>query len=349
MPELRKDPVINRWVIIATERAHRPSDYQKMARKTEAGERELCPFCPGHEAMTPPEVFSRREQGTKADQPGWWLRVVPNRFPALDRGGEAKREGEGIYDKIEGMGVHDVVIECPDHDLTLGSMPRFFVTETILAYKTRMLQFAEDTRLRYGLIFRNSGREAGASLSHPHSQIIGLPIVPKRPWEELEGSCRYYDQKERCIYCDVLHQEQKNGSERLVFENAQFYAFCPFASRFPFECQIFPKKHSARFEEIDSLGIELLAEAIQQVMARLEHVLQNPPYNFVLQTAPLRWKQDPTPFYHWNIQFLPRITSAAGFEWGTGFYINPMPPEEAARFLRKSTLFQPKEAKQGRG
>lgn len=343
MPELRKDPFTNRWVIIAAERAKRPIGLTRP--NDDPGSASTCPFCPGRESMTPPEVFAYRETDSPKDAPGWWLRVVPNRFPALDREGEATREAEGIYDKMEGVGVHDIVVENPDHEATLGCMPRFYVTQLIAAFQQRMDSLQKNEKLRYILIFRNFGRAAGASLRHPHSQIMGLPIVPKRVSEELEGSAHYFDEKERCIYCDILRQEQKNAGRRILFENDLFTALCPFASRFPFETHIYPKKHSPNFKSLDSLATELFAESLQQVAGKLEETLHRAPYNLVFQIAPQVWKRDPTPFFHWRLEILPRVTSFAGFEWGTGFYINPTPPESAARMLRKALVFSPREAK----
>jgi UDPglucose--hexose-1-phosphate uridylyltransferase len=246
MPELRKDPVTGRWVIIATERAKRPHQYQKPEEERKGG---FCPFCPGNERSTPPEVLSYRPSNTPKDGEGWWLRVVPNKFPALLAEGALKRSGQGMYDRMTGYGAHEVVIESASHDNTLADLPEEQIEEVVWAFRDRTVELRKDTRMRYILIFKNWGREAGASLEHPHAQIIGLPIVPKRVQEELQGASKYYDYKERCVYCDMIRQELEDNC-RIVAENDSFISFMPFASRFPFETWILPKEHTSYFNTL---------------------------------------------------------------------------------------------------
>lgn len=334
MPELRKDPVIGRWVIIATERGKRPMHYTIEPEKRKNKE---CAFCAYHESETPPEILAYREAGTAPNTPGWWVRVVPNRFPALKSEGELNREGIGMYDKMNGVGAHEVVIETPDHNATLATLEEKYVQEVIWAYRDRYLELKKDPRFRFIMIFKNQGSTAGASLEHAHSQIIALPIIPKRVKEELDGAREYFDYKERCVFCDIIHQEVSMGS-RVVMENEDFLSFCPFASRFPFETWIIPKKHASSFENIKKSEVVNFAQVLKGTLLKLKLALNDPPYNYILHCAPCNGMSSALPYYHWHIEIMPRLTNVAGFEWGTGFYINPTEPETAAEELRKIEL-----------
>lgn len=327
MPELRKDPVIERWVIIATERAKRPSAY---VTRGEQKKRGFCPFCAQNETHTPPEVLSYRSGNTKKDTPGWWIRVVPNKFPALEVEGQPKRMGIGMYDKINGIGAHEVIIETPEHDLSIADLPIKQVEEIIWAYRDRSIDLRKDKRFKYILIFKNHGREAGASLDHPHSQLIALPIVPKRVQEEVTGAEKYYQYKKRCVFCDIINQELSDNI-RIVAENDTFLCILPFASRFPFETWILPKEHECYFNDLQKNGVTELAGILRTTLRKIKYTLNDPPYNYLIHTTP--FENGATPFYHWHIEIIPKLTSVAGFEWGTGFYINPTPPEDAAQYL----------------
>ena len=328
MPDLRKDPITGRWVIIATDRAKRPSDFVRESPKPPAG---FCPFCYGNELKTPPEILVYRSDGAGPNTPGWTVRVVPNKFPALGIEGDLGRKGEGLFDKMNGIGAHEVVIETPDHEATIGSLPVKNVEDVVWAFRDRVLDLKKDRRFRYVLIFKNHGEPAGASLEHPHTQLIALPIVPKRVQEEVDGSRQYFSIKERCIFCDVIHQELESGI-RVVEENSDFLTLEPYAPRFPFETWILPKKHESHFENCQSTIYQNLAKALKSLVSRMEKVLEAPAYNMVIHTSPLR--ESSNDYYHWHVELMPRLTRVAGFEWGTGFYINPTPPEEAANFLR---------------
>ncbi|MBI1897176.1 MAG: galactose-1-phosphate uridylyltransferase [Acidobacteria bacterium] len=331
MPELRKDPITGRWVIIATERAKRPSDFAREAVVSRNG--HFCPFCPGNELKTPPEILAYRNGGG-ANQPGWQVRVVPNKFPALRVEGELSREGAGMYDRISGVGAHEVLIETPEHGQTLSTMDEKRVADLFWAFRDRVLDLKKDVRLRYILLFKNHGEAAGASLEHPHSQLIALPVVPKRVQEELEGSRRHWKHKERCIYCDILHEEIHDHS-RVILESDHFLVIAPYAARFPFECWILPKLHHSHVESISPPAIQNLGGVLQKTLRKLDRTLELPPYNFIVHTAPV---QEPAmPYYHWHIEVIPKLTRVAGFEWGSGFHINPTPPEEAAMYLREGT------------
>ena len=330
MPELRKDPILGRWVIIATERAKRPAAFIQKSEQKKGG---FCPFCFGNETHTPPEVLSYRPAGSKKDSPGWWVRVVPNKFPALQVEGQPKRMGMGMYDKMNGVGAHEVVIESPDHSISLADMTDKQVEEVIWAYRDRSIELRKDSRFRYILIFKNHGREAGASLDHPHSQIIALPVIPKRVQEEESGSSKYYDYKERCVFCDMINQEL-NDNLRIVAENDTFLSFLPFASRFPYETWIIPKHHEAFFNDIQKNGVSDLARILRQTLRKIKYTLGDPPYNYLIHTPP--FETGAAPRYHWHIEIIPKLTSVAGFEWGTGVYINPTPPEDAAVYLAEN-------------
>lgn len=330
MPELRKDPVANRWVIISSERAQRPHSFvtQKIERKT-----SFCPFDYGNENITPNEILAIRPQGTPPNTPNWTLRVVANKFPALRIEGDLNREGEGVYDKMNGIGAHEVIIETPEHDLTLSKLERRRFKDVLWAYKERMTDLKKDLRFKYVLVFKNQGEQAGASLPHSHSQLIALPIVPKRVLEELENCSRYYNFKERCLICDIIRQEIQQGV-RVVAENNDFLAFCPFAPRFPFEVWLLPKRHESAYEFTSEEKLESLSMIFQSVLQKIDTVLEEPAYNFVLHSTPFTDVYNN--YYHWHFEIIPKLTKVAGFEWGSGFYINPTPPEEAAKYLREA-------------
>jgi len=332
MPELRKDPIMGRWVIISTERAARPSDFTR-PRETRKGTE--CAFCRGHEHETPPEVLALRANGGPPNSNDWTVRVVPNRFPALRIEGELGRKGEGIFDMMNGVGAHEVVIETPDHSVDLAQLSEPQIEDVLWSFHDRVHDLKKDRRFRYILIFKNHGSDAGASLEHTHSQLIALPIIPMNVAEELNGAREYFRLKERCVFCDLIRQEC-DDQVRLVAENDEFITVCPFAPRFPFETWVLPKTHGEGFEQMTRHAYRNLARALRDILARLNKVLDSPPYNFLIHSLPIREPEDG--YYHWHLEIMPKLTKVAGFEWGTGFYINPTPPEESARFLREAGL-----------
>lgn len=330
MPELRRDPISGRWVIISVERGKRPSDFGIRVSPKKGG---FCAFCEGNEHTTPKEIFAFRPDGKGPNTPGWSLRVVPNKFPALQFDGELNKVGEGIFDKMNGVGAHEVFIECPEHSLTLSTMPLKSVEDLLKAFYRRSTELKADPRFKYILIFKNEGDDAGASLEHTHSQLIALPIVPQIVEEELYQSKKYYEYKERCIFCDIIRQESE-AKIRITSENQNFIALAPFAPRSPFEIIILPKRHESSFSP-DS-DFSLLAQILQQTLKQMDAVLDLPPYNFMIHTSPI--KNNSNDYYHWHIEIKPKLTKIAGFEWGSGFYINPTPPEEAAKFMRDAKM-----------
>jgi UDPglucose--hexose-1-phosphate uridylyltransferase len=331
MPELRKDPIIGRWVIIATERSLRPIDY-KIDIEEKNKDLSKCPFEEGNEGLTPPEILSYRKPGTNKNEPGWWVRVVPNKFPALRIEGELEKKGVGMYDMMNGIGAHEVVIETPNHFEEMSDMREEQIQEVIWAWRDRVLDLKKDKRFKYILIFKNKGAQAGASLEHPHSQIIALPIVPIRVQQEINGAKEYYNFKDRCVFCDIVQQEL-DERERVVEENHEFISIVPFASRFPFEIWILPKKHSSDFIDVSKGDVISLSKVLKRSLLRLKKVLNDPPFNLIIHTSPL--DQYNLNHYHWHIEIMPRLTKVAGFEWGTGFYINPTKPEDCAKFLNE--------------
>ena len=332
MPELRKDPITGRWVIIATDRAKRPGDF--IRQPVPPAKQTVCPFDAGHENKTPPEVLAYRN-GSGRDQPGWRVRVVPNKFPVLGIEGNLSRQGEGMYDKMSGIGANEVIIETPDHAATLSDMPEQQIAEVLYAFKDRVNDLKRDRRFRYIILFRNYGEAAGASLEHPHSQLIALPVIPSVVKEEVDASREFYEAKERCIFCDIIHEESSAGA-RLISETDRFTVLAPYAPRFPFETWILPKQHASHYEESDPALLDNLAWVLRSTMRKIDKVLERPAYNFIVHSAPIQ--EAPLAYYHWHIEIIPKLTKVAGFEWGTGFYINPTPPEEAARFLREAGL-----------
>jgi len=329
LPELRKDPIVGRWVIISTERGKRPTDFPSVSKTREP---RLCPFCSSNEASTPGEVFAIRNNGSKPNTPGWSLRVVPNKFPALKIEGDLNREGVGIFDRMNGIGAHEVIIETPDHMKDLVDLDTEDFKNVIRAFRERILDLKKDPRFKYILVFKNQGEAAGASLEHAHSQLIATPILPKRVTEELDGAKHYYDYKERCIYCDIIRQELSDNV-RLIGFNDMFIAIEPFASRFPFETWILPRFHESSFESVRGEAITQLVPILRDTLKRLSAALSNPPYNMMIHTSPLdsSYRKE----YHWHIELIPKLVKVAGFEWGTGFYINPTLPEDAARYLNE--------------
>lgn len=330
MPELRKDPVLGRWVIISIERAKRPKDFKFEPEQKKISPQE-CPFCPGNEKETPPEIYAIRENNNPPNSPGWSIRVIPNKFPALRVEGDLNRRGEGIYDRMNGIGAHEVIIETPEHQYDLADLTNESFVQLVMSYQQRILDLKKDPRLRYVMIFKNFGAIAGASLEHSHSQLIATPIIPKRVIEEMDGAKRYFEYRDRCIFCDIIAQEMRI-SKRMVSENHNYIAICPFAPRFPFEIWILPRHHVSNFEDTTASQLADLAFIIKDCLLRLKKALNTPPYNFVIHTTPITLKG--IEFYHYHIEIIPVLTRIAGFEWGTGFYINPTAPEESASYLK---------------
>lgn len=329
MPEIRKDPVFGRWVIIASERGLRPNEFRDPAVD---GKTYACPFCAGNEGSTPPTLYS-----LPAPDGSWRLRVVRNKYPALEAGGSAETRREGIYDRMDGLGIHEIVIEAPEHDLRLEEMPAEAIADVIRTFVLRVKELKKDPGIKYVMIFKNHGRNAGASLLHPHSQIVAMPMAPLRVLQEIDGARKYFDERGACVFCDIV-KEEAAFKKRIVAQNADFLAVTPYASRFSFETWILPRAHSSHFENMPEAGAGALAEILKTVLGKLSASLADLSYNLIVHAMPV---QEPeAAHYHWHIEIMPKLSHVAGFEWGTGFYINTVSPEVAAEILNSGRKFK---------
>lgn len=331
MPELRRDPITGRWVIVNVEAPLAPSDFHFEEHSWKG--KDSCPFCYGHENLTPPEIEAMRLDGSAPNTPGWRTRVVPNKYPALRIEGNLDKRGLRIYDMSNGVGAHEVIIDSPYHYKSLADLKQDEVECVIRIYQSRSLDLTNDRRFKYIMLFKNVGLTAGASLEHGHSQLIALPMIPKNVQEEINGSERYIGYHERCIFCDIISQELGNSKERVIFENEKFITFAPLSSRFAFEVWILPKAHESSFMNTPDDNVSFLASILKKTIGRLREVLHDPPYNYIIHTSPINTREDPLG-YHWHIEIMPKLTRTAGFEWGSGFYVVQTSPEVAAKYLR---------------
>ncbi len=349
MSELRHDPLQGRWVIIAPRRDLRPRDATTWTPEAEAG--ADCPFCPGNENRTPPEAaVEGRAPDRPTDGPGWRLRAFPNRFPALvpvdpntessldapDAGPDDRPDGadDPFRRRLPGVGRHEVIVESPDHSADLDTMDRPQLRRLLEFYRERLLAFEADPAVAHCLVFRNRGPAAGATLAHPHTQIIGGPAVPLTVRLELERMVRHRRRTNGCLYCDLLAAERRDA-ERLILAREHFTALAPWASRVPGEILILPHRHVAGFGRTGPDELDGLASLLGETCRALSVVLDRPDYNLILHSAP-RPESDGAVDYHWHIEILPRLSRLAGFEAGSGFHINPLPPEEAASRMREA-------------
>jgi len=334
MGELRRDPIIGQWVIVAgKDDSLKPEDYPKEKHVVEHA--AICQFCPGRENQTPPEVDAIRPGGSRANSSGWWSRVIPNKFPALKIEGNLGKRGDGIYDLSNGIGAHEVLIETSDHYKQLADLAPEEIANVIKLAQNRSLSLAKDKRFRYVMIFKNYGESAGASVEHSHSQIIALPMVPKTVVAELEGAKNYFGYRGRCVYCDIIQQEIED-EERIVTQNEHFIAFCPYVPRYPFESWIVPKEHNSRFCLLNDPERFSLASILKETLMRIKIILSDPSYNFYLHVTPLNYKDEET--YHWHIEIIPKLSRVTGHEWGTGFYVVHTCASVAAGFLRDASV-----------
>jgi UDPglucose--hexose-1-phosphate uridylyltransferase len=339
--ELRRDPAGGPWVIIAPRRAERPDEFA--AREAAAGglPMESCPFCPGHEGATPPETAAVREAGSVPDGPGWSVRVVPNKYPAVGTVAEpppAAFDG-GLFEVRPGAGAHEVVIETPDHNLDFSRLTSAVAGAVVRTWRDRIRALERDPGCAYVQLFKNHGRNAGASLSHPHSQIVALPVVPVRIAEEIEAAVLFRAAHGVCLHCRILEEETADG-RRVILDEGGFLATAPFASRFPYEIRLQPRRHADRFVDLDDEETAALADRLRAVLGRLRRSLDDPPFNLLLHQSPPsgrggRPDEEIAPAYHWHIEILPVLSRVAGFEWGTGIHINTVAPETAAARLRR--------------
>jgi len=335
MSELRRDPLERRWVVIAPERGVRP--LYARARESVATAADDCPFCPGREAQTLAEICALREPASAPDGPGWRVRVVPNRYPALRIEGDLARRADGLCDRVAGVGAHEVIIETPEHALELDELPRAQLRDVLLCLRDRRTDLYRDPRLRCVVWFRNRGFQAGSSVPHPHSQLLALPEVPTRLRRRLKSSRAHRRRTGRCLTCDLIAAELDDG-RRIVRDAGGWVTWAPYASRFPFELSIAPRSDPGDFAALDAAAAESLADALQDAVRRVRAGLGDPDYNLVLHAAPRRTlaERDGGADFHWQFLLFPRLMPIAGFEWGTDDAVNATPPEEAARHLRSA-------------
>ena len=340
MSDFRWDPLKQVWVITKNQRVRQPHEFFVDRQKITM---TACPFCPGQENRTPAEVFALRPDNSQADGPGWQVRVVPNKFPTLRIEGELTEHYEGLYRSMPGIGAHEVIIETAEHQRSMAHLDTTETAAVLQVYRARLLDLRQDPRFRYLQIFKNHGFEAGAPVSHSHSQLMAVPITPPVTRSELNACREHFQSTGHCLVCDLLAQEIADG-RRVVFNDGRFLVLAPYASCFPFELRLFPLQHNHDFALQDDQDLADCARALQEMLRRLYLLLQDPPYNFILHTAPPLRRQDVKPGYwqtlsrdyHWSIELVPRLNQIAGFEWGSGFFINSLPPENAAYFLRET-------------
>ncbi|MEW6051039.1 MAG: galactose-1-phosphate uridylyltransferase [Candidatus Zixiibacteriota bacterium] len=331
MSEFRQNQATKEWVIMAPERGKRPSDLRKQQpqRAPIPEFRDDCPFCPGHEEATDEAVYVQPVEGQ------WAVRVVPNKYAALQPHLAATRSHVGRFLAAKGFGIAEVVIEHPKHHVTIATMATTEVQEVLRAYRQRQRALSKNDKINLVSVFRNHGAQAGTSLEHPHSQIIATPIVPPHVRYPLEQAVLHYDKHGTCVYCDMLEEERRQ-QERIIAETSHFAVFCPFAARSPFECRIYPKRHTASFLSVDDNELADLAAVLRDLLGRLHYGLNDPDYNMIIRSSPIG--DEDTRHLHWYMVIIPKISIPAGFEIGSGIFINTVPPEESARFLREISV-----------
>jgi UDPglucose--hexose-1-phosphate uridylyltransferase len=332
MPEYRRDPLSGSWVILARERAERPSEFvsQPVHRRLEP-----CPFCAGNERLTPDPLAIYPPRTAGEDE--WQVRVVANKYPALLAAeGTDDREHDGggkLCEVRPGFGWHEVVVESPQHAVSFADLTSAQAHWAFVAYRDRLRAMAESPPLAYGLLFKNCRGGAGATLEHSHSQVVGMVVIPTSIRVELDAAAEFYGRQGKCIFCHLSERELADGS-RMVLSTERFVAFCPFASRFAYEVWVLPRQHAARFDMVKLDELEEISRLFQQILRALEKIFPQVPYNFWIHTVP--FDRSTHDYYHWHIEIVPRITTQAGFEWGAGCFMNPAAPEDAADTIRSA-------------
>lgn len=326
MPELRLNLITREWVIIAREKGKKPQDFiVTRERKRHPEFVETCPFCPGNEAKTPDEQYRIR------DEKGWKIRVVPNKFAVLSKEGECHRTNTGLKKSVNGVGIHEVIIETPVHNLTTATMPVEQLKEVIQTYKDRFIEIYKDQRIEHVIIFKNNGPASGTTIEHPHSQIVGIPVIPLQIRSRIENAMRFFDDTGECLMCKTINDEINDGT-RILSNTEHFVSFIPYAALSPFHIWIFPKRHSGSFSDLRSEEIWDLSINLKSTMAKLYYGLEHPDFNYVIRSG--KPSNTDSEFIHWYISIVPRVAMASGFELGSGMYINPLIPEVSAEFLR---------------
>ncbi len=323
MPKLRQNIVTGDWVVISPERSQRPEDYVTAA-SPKLGAPADCPFCVANNNAY---QLSIKEAETEN------IYVITNKYPAFVKSDSIISEGDGFYQDTKSIGAHEVII-IKKHDLEVYEDGITIVEELIDVYKSRYIHYAEDPVNAYTLIIHNHGPEAGASIEHPHSQLFSSAIMPSYIQKELDGAKKYFDENQKCVFCEMVKVERENA-HRLVYENDEFLVFTFFASRFPFEMWVLPKKHHSNFEKISDESKKKLAEAMHHAISKLNKALNFPPFNYWIHTTP-NHEEEASDYYHWHIEIAPRLSRFGGYEMGSGVVIDVVSPEVAADFLKKA-------------
>lgn len=339
MHELRKDPISNRWIAVLKD-SKPPSYYlDRIEHIVNDADDNNCILCQGKEDKTPQEIFAIREVGTPTNAPNWQIRVVPRINPIFQIEGDLGRRGVGMYDKMNSIGANEIIIESPKHDINPEDMGIPQMIKVVTTYKHRLYELEKDPRLRYTLIYKDCGKTAGELHYHPHSQVIATPVIPKGIKEELDGAKAYYYYKERCIFCDIMNEELRSG-DRIIMKTKHFITFTPFAPKFPFEYWIVPQRHNCAFQETSDEELEDLSLILMTTIKKMKVLFKNPPYNYVLHTAPNRmprkdhWHTLGEDF-HWHMEVIPHLVTKSAFEWDSEFYILTTSPEDAAKYLKE--------------
>ena len=327
VPEIRQDPITGRRVIIAPARTARP----RQRERNGVGQPSICPFCSGNEGLTPPEVWADRNPDTLPDTPGWRVRIVPNKYPALKIAGDITALPHSLFFLEPSHGRHEVIVESPAHHIHVNALDTTQWENVLRGYCTRWRALQADAVYRYILIYKNQGERAGATLEHVHSQLIAMPTPPPDVMAEHHRARSLFDASAGCLYCEVIEQELRSNN-RLVWQSERFVALCPFASRFEYETWILPKFHNADFAATRETDLAELSNLVSGTINRLDRLAAQIPFNLLLHSGPKLEKVDE--YFHWRLEILPQLNRAAGFEWGTGMFMNPLAPEEAARLLR---------------
>ncbi len=337
MSTLRRDPIVGRWVVNTDKLLPLSTTIEKLGKIEDFPK---CPLCKGSEEFTPPEIFAIRPNNSKPNTPGWEVRVIPNFTAAMIVEGKLNRRAQLMYDMMDSIGAHELVIETPEHYPNMADLPEDQFAKVFTAYRERISDLKKDKRLRNIVIYKTYGKRGLAeALPHTHSHILATPITPKNIKEQYMGGRNYFLYKERCVYCDIVRQEMSQ-EERIVSENDKFIAICPFASRYSHEVWILPKTHCSDFERHPKEEMPYLASMLKEILLRIKALFDDPPYNLVFFNGPNRdgrpnyWETIDKD-YHWHIEIMPTSTKPEGFEWATGFYINKTTPETAAKRLRE--------------
>jgi UDPglucose--hexose-1-phosphate uridylyltransferase len=324
---MRQNLITREWVIIATERAKRPDQFARQRDQKNLPQHVAqCPFCTGNE-----ETHTAGETYRSTDGTTWKVRVVPNRYPALTSVGRRRRTVDGIYRSMSGVGIHEVIVEHPRHDMTTALLEQSEVVDILHAYLSRYVEIRNDPRVECIIIFKNHGESAGASIQHPHSQLVATPVVPSQVRYRIQDAVQFFDDTGECVFCSMLRQELTE-KERIVFESRHFAAFIPYAALSPFHLWLFPKRHTSSFDDISDDEIEDLALCLKTVLAKVYFGLGNPDYNYSIRSVPTDERQ--TDFFHWYLSIIPKVNQSAGLELGSGIFVNTALPEESAKFLR---------------